>query len=64
MITKIEGLDKLTKLSDLSLFSNHIVTVSGLENLKNLNVLSLGSNKIPDYAVAIKYLYDLRLKKL
>ena len=64
MITKIEGLDKLTKLSDLSLFSNHIVTVSGLENLKNLNVLSLGSNKVPDYAVAIKYLYDLRLKKL
>lgn len=64
MIDKIEGLDKLTKLSDLSLFSNHIVTVSGLENLKNLNVLSLGSNKIPDYAVAIKYLYDLNLKKL
>ena len=64
MIEKIEGLDKLTKLTDLSLFSNSIVTVSGLENLKNLNVLSLGSNKIPDYAVAIKYLYDLRLKKL
>ena len=64
MIEKIEGLEKLTKLTDLSLFSNYIVKVSGLENLKNLNVLSLGSNKIPDYAVAIRYLYDLRFKKL
>ena len=64
MIEKIEGLEKLTKLTDLSLFSNNIVTITGLENLKNLNVLSLGSNKIPDYAVAIKYLYDLQFKKL
>jgi len=64
MIEKIEGIEKLTKLSDLSLFSNNIVTISGLETLKNLNVLSLGSNKIPDYQAAIKYLYDLRLKKL
>ena len=64
MIGEIKGLEKLTKLTDLSLFSNTIVEVKGLETLKNLNVLSLGSNKILDYQVAIKYLYDLRLKKL
>ena len=41
-IEKIEGLDKLTKLTDLSFFSNRIKELSGLENLHELNVLSFG----------------------
>lgn len=64
LLERIEGLDKLTKLTDLSLFSNTIATVSGLECLSKLNVLSLGSNKIMDYMEAIKYLYNLRLPNL
>lgn len=41
-IAKIEGLDKLTKLVDLSLFNNQIAKIENLDQLKELNVLSLG----------------------
>jgi Leucine-rich repeat (LRR) protein len=41
-ITKIEGLDTLTKLVDLSLFNNQISDIENLDKLKDLNVLSLG----------------------
>lgn len=64
LIEKIEGLDKLSKLADLSLFSNNITYISGLEGLVKLNVLSLGSNKINDYVEAIRYLYNLRFSNL
>jgi len=64
LIEKIEGLEKLTKLSDLSLFSNNISKLQGLETLKQLNVLSVGSNKITDYQEGIQYLYKLQFPKL
>ena len=41
-ISKIEGLDKLTKLTDLSLFCNHIDKIENLQTLTNLSVLSIG----------------------
>ena len=41
-ISKIEGLDKLTKLTDLSLFCNHIEKIENLQTLTNLSVLSIG----------------------
>ena len=44
MIEKIEGLEELRLLEDLSLFSNRITVLEGLDNLENLNVLSVGSN--------------------
>ena len=64
LIEKIEGLEKLTKLTDLSLFSNNISKLQGLETLKQLNVLSVGSNKITDYLEAVQYLYKLQFPKL
>ena len=62
LIEKIEGLDQLTKLTDLSLFSNQIKELSGLENLHELNVLSVGSNLIPHYDKPIQYLKELKNK--
>ena len=41
-ITKIEGLAGLTKLQDLSLFSNGISVIEGLDTMADLNVLSIG----------------------
>jgi Leucine-rich repeat (LRR) protein len=45
-LTKIEGLESLTKLTDLSLFNNKIDRIEGLDSLANLNVLSLGNNSL------------------
>jgi len=45
-ISKIEGLETLTRLNDLSLFSNQITTLEGMDTLVNLKVLSLGKNNI------------------
>lgn len=56
LIEKIEGLESCTKITDLTLFSNHITQLSGLENLKELNVLSVGSNKLKNLEDTIKYL--------
>lgn len=41
-IEKIENLDTLTKLKDLSLFNNQIRTLENLDNLKSLEILSIG----------------------
>ena len=49
LIEVIEGLDKLTKITDLSLYSNRIKKLSGLENLCKLNVFSFGKNLIKTY---------------
>jgi Leucine-rich repeat (LRR) protein len=62
LIEKIEGLDKLTKLTDLSLFSNNITVLSGLENLHELNILSVGQNQITEHTEAIRYLFSLNNK--
>ncbi len=60
MIEKIEGLDNLRLLEDLSLFSNRIVVLEGLDALENLNVLSIGSNLIASLDDSVKYLHKLR----
>jgi Leucine-rich repeat (LRR) protein len=62
LIEKIEGLEYCTKITDLTLFSNHITQLSGLENLKELNVLSIGSNKLKNLEDTIKYLQKLKNK--
>lgn len=56
-ITKIEGLEKLTHLKDLSLYNNNITKIENLDNLTNLQVLSLGNNPINDLN-QIRYLRD------
>ena len=60
MIEKIEGLENLRLLEDLSLFSNRITRLEGLDNLEKLNVLSVGSNNIESLEDAVKYLHKLR----
>ncbi|MEA5260149.1 TIR domain-containing protein [Arcicella aquatica] len=45
-ITKIEGLDKLVNLSQLSLSGNKITKIEGLDKLVNLSQLSLSDNEI------------------
>lgn len=45
-ISVIEGLDTLTKLTDLSLFNNKIKEIGGLSTLKQLECLSLGNNQL------------------
>jgi len=62
LISKIEGLDKLTKLTDLSLYSNKIEELGGLEKLNELNVFSCGKNLIKQYDHAITYLRGLKNK--
>ena len=41
-ISKLEGLDKLTRLTDLSLFSNKLERIENIQTLEELVVLSLG----------------------
>ncbi len=62
LIEQIEGLDNLSKLTDLSLYSNNIKEIGGLENLHELNVLSLGKNNIKNNEVAVSYLKTLKNK--
>lgn len=62
MITKIEGLDKLTKLTDLSLYSNQISVIEGLENLCELNIFSFGKNKVLKYEDSIETLKGYKNK--
>ena len=47
-ITKIEGLETLAKLEDLSLCNNNIEMIEGLDLCLALNALSLGNNKIKE----------------
>ena len=56
VISKIENLEKLTKLKVLALFSNQIVEVEALETLQELEVLRLGNNKITNKKVKEIYL--------
>lgn len=45
-IEQIEGLNTLTKLTDLSLFNNLISELEGLDALQELSALSLGNNQL------------------
>lgn len=48
-IERIEGLDNLTKLKDLSLFNNQITKLENMNVLENLEVFSIGNNQLNDY---------------
>lgn len=48
-IRKIEGLEKLKELTDISLFGNYIEKIDGLQNNTKLNVFSIGNNKLKSY---------------
>ena len=60
-IEKLEGLDNLTKLRDLSLYNNQISKLENMNLLGNLEVFSIGNNQITDYSNVSK---NLKLKKL
>lgn len=47
-IEVIEGLDQLTKLEDLTLYSNRISKIENMDNLENLQVFSIGNNVLKD----------------
>ncbi len=42
-VADVAGLDKLTQLRDLSLFSNRVAAADGLTGLSQLEMLSLGA---------------------
>ena len=48
-IEKIEGLESLTKLADLSLYNNRISKLENLETLENLEVFSIGNNVLDHF---------------
>jgi len=60
LIKKIEGLEKLTKLTDLSLFSNRVEELGGLQCLVKLNVFSFGQNLVRKHEEAVQYLRGLK----
>ena len=62
MIEKIEGLEYLVALEDLSLYDNKISKLNNLENLKNLNVLSVGKNQLDSLDECVDYLCELSNK--
>ena len=45
-IEVIEGLDKLTKLKDLTLYNNRISKIENMEALSQLHVFSIGNNSL------------------
>ena len=45
-IEVIEGLDKLTKLKDLTLYNNRISKLENMESLTQLHVFSIGNNSL------------------
>ncbi len=47
-IEKIEGLDNLTKLKDLSLYNNQIKKIENINALEKLEVFSIGNNQLTD----------------
>ena len=48
-ISKMEGLENLTKLEILSLPANDISEIEGINNLMNLKYLDLSGNKIKEF---------------
>ena len=55
-IRKIEGLESLVKLTDLSLYNNEITVIENLDTLSQLKVLSLGNNAIKNLDKMVHYL--------
>lgn len=63
-IEKLEGLDNLTKLRDLSLYNNQISRLENMNLLGNLEVFSIGNNQITDYSNVSKFLVYFIKKQL
>uniref|UniRef100_A0A8C4QZC3 Dynein regulatory complex subunit 3 n=1 Tax=Eptatretus burgeri TaxID=7764 RepID=A0A8C4QZC3_EPTBU len=66
-IRKIEGLEKLTKLEDLTLSHNNISRLENMDNLVKLNFLSIGHNDLQQlenvlYLRRFPNLYSLNLR--
>lgn len=51
-IAKIEGLNRLTLLEELSLEENRISSLDGLESLKSLRKLDVGKNMLTSVRVS------------
>ena len=47
-ISNISGLEKLTNLTELSLYNNKVSDLTPLSGLQNLRILELGNNQISD----------------
>ena len=47
-IEVIEGLDKLTKMKDLTLYNNRISRIENMDNLLDLHVFSIGNNNLKE----------------
>ena len=47
-IEVIEGMDKLTKLEDLTLFNNRIQRLENMDSFSELHVFSIGNNNLKD----------------
>jgi Leucine-rich repeat (LRR) protein len=45
-IEVLEGLNKLTKLKDLTLYNNRISKIENMDNLTQLHVFSIGNNSL------------------
>lgn len=65
-IEKIEGLDQLVELTDLSLFNNVISELEGLDSLQKLSALSVGNNQIAalDSVMYLRTIPTLRILNL
>jgi Leucine-rich repeat (LRR) protein len=64
-VTKIEGLDTLVNLTDLSLYNNQIAQLEGLNSCTKLNVFSVGNNLIRTFEEVLSYFgkgVDKRIK--
>ena len=57
-MTKLEGLDKCTRLEELSCENNLIQMVSGLEHLVNLRKLNLNTNEINSFGISADNNYN------
>ena len=58
-IEMIEGLEKLTKLQDLTLYNNRISRIENMDHLTDLHVFSLGNNSLTDLEnVSLPYSLD------
>ncbi len=49
-IEKLEGLENLTKLRDLSVYNNQIRKIENLNTLEKLEVFSIGNNQLTEFS--------------
>ena len=54
-IEAIQGLDKLMKLEDLTLYNNRISNVENMETLANLHIFSIGNNNLKELEKDVRF---------